>query len=191
MSSKWINCDTERGDDVVQRNLLNVAIQKDIWESFEELEHLGDGYVFLRLVLFRPRTDLLRHRRTYGTVSKARSGSRLVAVKLFKRTYEPYNLIGAATEVFVSHKASHPSIVKLAGVYLSPLDHSIRMSMEYMDAGCLRNLIDHARFDMGQVGYVLSRVLSGLKHLHDYGVIHRDIKPGNVLVNRAGGIKIG
>lgn len=103
----------------------------------------------------------------------------------------PINLEGAAVEVFISYKASHHAIVKFEGVYKSPLDSSIRMTMEYMDAGCVRDLMRFRPLDMPRVASVIQDVLSGLEYLHSVGVVHRDIKPDNVMVNRAGAVKIG
>ncbi|KAJ9100524.1 hypothetical protein QFC21_003567 [Naganishia friedmannii] len=154
----------------VQNSFLNVTVLGEIWETHAELEHLGDG--------------------TYGTVKKAKLGSKLFAVKLFKRTDEHINLTGAGAEIALSHVMSHPAIVKFEGAYVSPVDHSIHMKLEYMDAGCLRDLLSFERPSLLQSARVIRDVLSGLDYLHWIGVVHRDIKPENVLVSRAGAIKI-
>ncbi|KAJ9122290.1 hypothetical protein QFC22_001711 [Naganishia vaughanmartiniae] len=168
MQSNWFTPGKEEVE--VEHAFLSVVILGEIWDSHAELEQLGDG--------------------TYGTVSMARSSGRLVAVKAFKKTYEPINFKGAAAEVVISYKASHRAIAKFEGAYLSPLDSSIYMSMEYMDAGCLRDLIFYQDLPPAAVARVVQEILLGLEYLHSNGVIHRDIKPENVLVNRAGAIKI-
>lgn len=46
-------------------------------------------------------------------------------------------------------------------------------------------------FTETQIAFISHEVLQGLKFLHDIGIIHRDIKASNILVNQSGQIKIG
>ncbi|CAG8689446.1 37487_t:CDS:2 [Gigaspora margarita] len=65
--------------------------------------------------------------------------------------------------------------------------------MEYCEAGSLwevRNKKLQKRFNEVEVAFVIREVLKGLEYMHGLGIIHRDIKAQNILVNNDGGIKI-
>jgi len=57
--------------------------------------------------------------------------------------------------------------------------------MEFAEGGTLSRHCGHLEWD--QIWRVLMRLLDGLAHAHARGVVHRDIKPGNVLLRRASG----
>ena len=63
--------------------------------------------------------------------------------------------------------------------------------LELMDDD-LTALIDgyYQKYTETVVKYILKKVLEGLAHLHSLGIIHRDIKSDNVLINRKGQIKL-
>jgi serine/threonine protein kinase len=68
---------------------------------------------------------------------------------------------------------------------------------EYVSGGSLAEWIDTGRLYEGRPGKVLERVLDiaiqfawGLHHAHEQGLVHQDVKPGNVLVTEGGVVKV-
>lgn len=62
--------------------------------------------------------------------------------------------------------------------------------MEYMEGGSLTDVVTCNMMMEGQIAAVCKEVLQGLIHLHDKGVIHRDIKSDNILLSLQGNIKL-
>ena len=66
--------------------------------------------------------------------------------------------------------------------------------MEYCSNQTVRQLIDTGQLHKshGQLEWQLFReIVEGLAHIHAQGMIHRDLKPGNIFLNSSGHIKIG
>lgn len=59
------------------------------------------------------------------------------------------------------------------------------IQMEYCSKSTLRHLIDTGNLhrDIPNVWRILREILSGIQYIHHQGMIHRDIKPGNILVD--------
>lgn len=63
---------------------------------------------------------------------------------------------------------------------------------EYAAGGSLSSRLKRTgRFTLAQTVFVMREVLVALKELHENGIIHRDIKPGNILIAPDGGIRVG
>lgn len=63
---------------------------------------------------------------------------------------------------------------------------------EYAAGGSLSSRLKRTgRLALAQTVYVMQEVLLALQELHANGIIHRDIKPGNILIASASGIKVG
>ena len=64
--------------------------------------------------------------------------------------------------------------------------------MEYCGGNTLKDLIDKGLYKHEDKVWGLFReILQGLNHIHEQGMIHRDLKPGNVLIDANGHAKIG
>lgn len=83
----------------------------------------------------------------------------------------------------------HPNIV---GIYEYGEDESYAwIAMELVEGRSLRDhLIDGWRPDLGRLPAVLEQLLEALDYSHAHGVVHRDVKPGNVLISGMGVAKI-
>jgi serine/threonine protein kinase len=63
--------------------------------------------------------------------------------------------------------------------------------LEYASEGTLiDNLLDYGKMEDKLARFYLKEMLSGLGHLHKFGVSHRDIKPDNVLLSENYGLKL-
>ena len=64
--------------------------------------------------------------------------------------------------------------------------------LEFMDFGALTELLEEkkGRFDERLCAYLLRRTLEGLNYLHQRGIVHRDIKSDNILINSEGEVKL-
>ncbi|WP_338846453.1 serine/threonine-protein kinase [Massilia sp. W12] len=66
------------------------------------------------------------------------------------------------------------------------------IAMEYVDGRELRAMFEEQqRFTPQQVAILMLDILDALGHAHAHGVIHRDMKPGNLFVQQDGKVKIG
>ncbi len=89
-------------------------------------------------------------------------------------------------EGVVVHGLRHPNIVRVLG--LDPYAENPYLVMELVDGPALRAVIDEHRshLPLPVVTTILRGMLCGLSAAHGAGVLHRDLKPGNVLLNLRG-----
>ena len=86
-------------------------------------------------------------------------------------------------------KLSHPNIVSIYDVGHEQDFHYL--VMEYVEGQNLKEIIvQKAPLDpLEAIDYTI-QILEALEHAHDSGVVHRDIKPHNILVTRNGKVKV-
>ena len=86
-------------------------------------------------------------------------------------------------------KLEHPHIVP---IYASGIDAGIPwMSMRLLAGGSLDTLLKHQQLSVGRCIELLREVAEALEHAHANGVVHRDIKPNNLLLDEAGHVCVG
>jgi eukaryotic-like serine/threonine-protein kinase len=118
---------------------------------------------------------------------------RSVAIKLLKLGYAGTD-IGARfqREGRTAARLSHPNIVQVydAGEGKYEGREASYIVMEYVPGGDLKALIDRRGSLSGGELLGLSEAAAGLTHAHERGVIHRDVKPHNILLDENGRPKI-
>ncbi|KAJ8772959.1 hypothetical protein K2173_028136 [Erythroxylum novogranatense] len=144
-------------------------------DAYEKLEKIGQG--------------------TYSSVFRAREAGtgRIVALKKVRfDNFEPESVRFMAREILILRRLDHPNIMKLDGLITSRLSCSIYLVFEYMEHDITGLLsCPDVRFSESQIKCYIKQLLSGLEHCHSKGVMHRDIKGSNLLVNNEGILKVG
>lgn len=127
-----------------------------------------------------------------GVVLKVRhkSSNLIMALKLIHLEVKPAIKKQIIRELKVLHECNFAHIVGFYGAFYS--EGEISICMEYMDAGSLDLILKKAgRIPEDILGTITTAVLKGLSYLRDkHAIMHRDVKPSNILVNSSGEIKI-
>ncbi|KAK7394456.1 hypothetical protein VNO78_14984 [Psophocarpus tetragonolobus] len=144
-------------------------------DSFHRLDKIGQG--------------------TYSSVFQAREveTGRMVALKKVRfDKFQAESIRFMSREILILRTLDHPNIMKLEGIITSQLSNSIYLVFEYMEhdlAGLVAS--PDIKFTDSQIKCYMRQLLSGLEHCHLRGIMHRDIKVSNILVNNEGVLKIG
>ncbi|CAK7322975.1 unnamed protein product [Dovyalis caffra] len=144
-------------------------------DAFEKLDKIGQG--------------------TYSSVFQAREveTGKMVALKKVRfDNFQPESIRFMAREIMILRRLDHPNIMKLEGIITSRMSSSIYLVFEYMEhdlAGLLSS--PDIKFTESQVKCYMKQLLRGIEHFHSLGIMHRDIKASNILLNNEGILKIG
>ncbi|KAH6791179.1 Protein kinase superfamily protein [Perilla frutescens var. frutescens] len=151
-----------------------------------------DGWVPLRSDAYE-RLDKIGQG-TYSNVYRARclKTEKIVAVKKVRfDNFQAESVKFMAREIKILRMLDHPNVMKLEGIITSRLSCTIYLVFEYMEhdlAGLLS--CPDIKFTDSQIKCYTRQLLSGLDHCHSRGIMHRDIKSSNILVNNEGVLKI-
>jgi eukaryotic-like serine/threonine-protein kinase len=119
---------------------------------------------------------------------------RPVAVKVLRSAYVGSD-VGArfSREGRTAARISHPNVVQVYDAGLADLDGEevSYIVMEHVPGGDLRDLIGREGALPGEKLAFLGEAASGLAFAHERGIVHRDIKPPNILIDDHGRPKLG
>ena len=76
---------------------------------------------------------------------------------------------------------SHPNIINMLGEVEMECEYELGLAMELAN-GDLSNWWSHESFTLWELRDAGAQMLAGLEYLHRQGIVHNDLKPGNVLV---------
>jgi len=96
----------------------------------------------------------------------------------FDRFLQEYEMIA---------ELDHPNIVKIYDLGVSD-DHA-HIAMEFVPGGDLKQRIERGILQSGAVEYT-RQIASALHQLHSLGILHRDLKPGNIMVRKNGSLAL-
>ncbi|KAK8349252.1 hypothetical protein V6Z12_A06G130300 [Gossypium hirsutum] len=131
---------------------------------------------------------------TYSNVYKARDKvtGKIVALKKVRfDTSEPESVKFMAREIMILQKLDHPNVVKLEGLATSRMQYSLYLVFDFMHSDLARIMSrPEERLTEPQIKCYMHQLLSGLQHCHERGILHRDIKGSNLLIDKSGMLKI-
>lgn len=94
------------------------------------------------------------------------------------------------TEIEALRSLQHPNIIRLYDVYISP--HSIYIVMELMEGGELFDyVVQKGTLTEEEASRIVRKVTSALLFMHSKNIIHRDMKPENLLLKQKPSPRMG
>ncbi|MED6173833.1 hypothetical protein PIB30_063423 [Stylosanthes scabra] len=159
--------------DNIPKEVLSALVAKSA-DSYEKLDKVGRG--------------------TYSNVYKARDKDtgKIVALKKVRfDTSDSESIKFMGREIMILQKLDHPNVIKLRGLATSRMQYSLYLVFDYMQCDLSRIISrPDERLTESQIKCYMQQLLAGLQHCHERGIIHRDIKSSNLLIDRRGSLKI-
>jgi len=118
---------------------------------------------------------------------------RRVAVKLLAEhlAEDPTFVSRFQREAQAAARLVHPNIVQVFDSGLDEASHQHFIVMEYIEGqSCAEILRDDGWVDVEEAVAIIEQACEGLHYAHRHGVVHRDVKPGNLLRAREGDVKL-
>ncbi len=111
---------------------------------------------------------------------------REVAVKVIRRQYadDPDFIRRFEAEAQIVARLEHPHIVPLYDYWRDP--NGAYLVMRYMRHGSLLSALETGAWELTQAAGLLNQIADALSVAHQQGIVHRDIKPGNILLDESG-----
>lgn len=182
-------------------------------ENYQKIEKIGEGMhrIYIQSPLF-PLTHAFLSG-TYGVVYKARDlthPSRIVALKKIRLEAEDEGVPSTAIrEISLLKEMNDPNIVKLFNIVHAD-GHKLYLVFEFLDLDLKKYMealpvsdggrgkalpegsLEMSRLGLGEamVKKFMAQLLEGIRYCHSHRVLHRDLKPQNLLINKEGNLKL-
>lgn len=148
-------------------------IGRELGKRYEVIERVGGGGM---AIVYKAHDSLL---------------NRKVAVKVLRQQYTNDNdfIRRFRREAQAAASLSHPNIVSIYDVGQD--DDVYYIVMEYIEGSTLNDKIkENAPLQIEEAVHIASQICDALDHAHQNEIIHRDIKPHNILIGKNGRIKV-
>ncbi len=154
--------------------------QRSSQSQFKKLKQLGCEGTFARVFKVRDLTT-----------------KRLYALKVFKEPSDEDDLKciseSVQREIEALHVLCHVNIIKCYGTLEEPGKHNLHLIFEYVSGGDLCHAFCREMMTEWQperIKKCMRQLLQAVAHCHAHHIVHRDIKPGNLLFNANGDLKL-
>jgi serine/threonine-protein kinase len=110
------------------------------------------------------------------------------------KKYEPQSFVNPVeyyenfkTEIKIMHKLFHNNIVRIFNYYLYPAQTTGYILMDFIDG---TDIADYLIWSPEDINSIFNQTIDAFSYLEKYNVLHRDIRPKNILVTKDGIVKI-
>ncbi|XP_034022454.1 NUAK family SNF1-like kinase 2 [Thalassophryne amazonica] len=166
----------------VGRTAAQVCVKKQAVKRHHHKHNLKHRYEFLETL----------GKGTYGKVKKAKERSgRLVAIKSIRKEKikDEQDLIHIRREIEIMSSLCHPHIITIYEVFENK--DKIVIVMEYASQGDLYDYIcDRSNISEREARHFFRQIVSAVHYCHQNGIVHRDLKLENILLDGNGNVKI-
>ncbi|KAK4713172.1 hypothetical protein R3W88_019079 [Solanum pinnatisectum] len=155
-------------------NALNGWLPRSV-DTFNKMDKIGQG--------------------TYSNVYIARDCllNKFVALKKVRfDNFDPESVKFMAREIIILRRlGDHPNVIKLEGLAISKMNFSLYLVFECMEYD-VKAIQEHkgVKFSEPEIKCYMNQLLKGLDHCHSHGILHRDVKTSNLLVDKDGILKL-
>ncbi len=175
----------------LERSLKEVATSLSAPKESEEVPffELPSGYLFERRYLIE--SKIRQHGRTVIYKAMDEILQVPVALKIIERKalQEGKNLERLKRGIILSRKVTHPNVCRVYDV--NETKDCVYISMEYIEGQTLTQLIKkEKRLRIDEAVRLTKQLLVGIREAHRAGVIHRNLKPANLIIQPDGQLRI-
>ncbi|NOY81004.1 MAG: protein kinase [Kiritimatiellaeota bacterium] len=165
----------QRRENVTKRLLKTWSLDEETPSGFRVIRSLGSG--------------------TMGVVLLVRRGSELRAMKILrgKGGAPPTErlFLRFSREAEVLNKVRHPNIVRIYECSIDPNQQLPYILMEYVPGRSLAWHMAEGNLTLKERVRIIQQMADALAAVHAYGILHRDVKPSNILLTEDGQAKLG